>query len=484
MTDTTPAPEHSEEAQAPAPKKELPVIAIVGRPNVGKSALFNKLSKRRLAIVHDQPGVTRDRLATESRVTQSRALLIDTGGIGANLDDGFAEQVRAETDIAIQTADLILFILDGQEGVHPIDRNLAQDLRKAGCPVQVVVNKIDEDMHEKNTAEFSSLGFADAIHVSAAHGRGFNQLIECIDNLLVDHGLEVPRDAKVADDETELPAGPIKLAIIGKPNVGKSSLINALLNDQRAIVSEVAGTTRDAFDVPFQFNEMDYILIDTAGLRPRSKRDTSVEVFSAMRTESSIRRADICALVVDAGQGVTAQDRKIAKLILDAGKPCFIVLNKFDLYHPGADYRDRMEELSEHVSRELFFLHYAPHVAVSAKEREHLPRIFHTIDKIRGAAKHKVGTGELNRILKKAMTKTPPPLIGKRKRLKLLYATMTKPERPTSIPAPIFVLFINSESLLSDSYKRYLENTLRGQQNYNGLPINFIFRSRAKKADL
>ena len=455
--------------------ESLPIIAIVGRPNVGKSALFNRLAARRIAIVHDQPGVTRDRLFAPCAVTTRPALLVDTGGIGAKLDDGFAEQVRAEADVAIETADLILLTVDGQEGLHPIDATLAADLRRAKAPVLLVVNKIDDTKHDYMPDEFSRLGFPDVAAISAAHGRGFDSLLDWLDARLAEFPEPIAPDASAENEEE-----PIKLAIVGRPNVGKSSLVNALIGGNRTIVSDVAGTTRDAIDVPLEHRGHRYLLIDTAGLRPRSKRDTSVEVFSAMRTEQSIRRADLVALVVDSGQGITAMDRKIAGLILESAKPCMIVLNKYDLFHPGGPTKERIEELTEQVSRELFFLSYAPFAAVSAKEKQHLGKFFQTIEKIRQASRVPLPTGPLNRLLQDAMVRTPPPMISN-KRFKLLYATNASSPEGTLLPVPTFLLFINHSELLNESYRRYLENTIRGAYELPGLPIRFVLKPRIRK---
>lgn len=448
-----------------------PTIAIVGRPNVGKSALFNRLAGRRIAIVHDQPGVTRDRLFAPCGVTRRAAQLVDTGGIGATLDDGFADQVRAEAEVAIETADLILLTVDGQEGLHPIDETLAAELRRARVPVAVVVNKIDDPKHDLLPDEFSRLGFPNLLPVSAAHGRGFGELVDWLDASL--DALPQAEDVPTAEGG----AAPLKLAIVGRPNVGKSSLLNALLGEQRAIVSDVAGTTRDAIDVPLEHGGQSYLLIDTAGLRPRSKRDTSVEVFSAMRTEQSIRRADLVALVVDAAQGITAMDRKIAAKILEANKPCVIVLNKYDLFHPGGPTRERIEELTDQVSRDLFFLSYAPFAAVSAREKQHLGKFFHTIEKVRKAAATDIPTGPLNRLLQDGMTRTPPPLIAN-KRFKLLYVTSATQRDGAILPVPTFLLFINRSELLTETYKRYLENLVRAEHGLTGLPIRFVLKPR------
>jgi GTP-binding protein len=454
----------------------MPTAAIVGRPNVGKSALFNRLAGRRIAIVHDQPGVTRDRISAPCKATQHRCTLIDTGGIGATLDDGFAAQVALEADIAIQTADLILFVVDAQEGLTPVDQALAQKLRKAGIPVLLVINKVDHQKHENAYAEMSRLGLGEGIGVSAEHGRGFDRLAAAID-----HHLE-PLAGEIDEAGEEADQSGIRLAIVGKPNAGKSSLVNAILKDERTIVSEIAGTTRDAVDLPYEHGGERFTLIDTAGLRPRTRRDSSVEVFSAMRTEKAVRRADLCLLVIDLASGVSAQDRKIAQLILKEKKPCLIVLNKFDLFHPGAPGRERRREAEEQVRRELFFLHYAPFVCVSAKEGTAVHEVFKQTLAIRDAARKVPSTGTLNRFLQDAFQVNPPPAVGRGvRRLKLYYATCAMNERYSTIPVPTFVLFVNDKTLMNPSYEQYLSNRLRESNPAPGIPVIFSVRSRRRE---
>jgi len=304
----------------------MPTIAIVGRPNVGKSAIFNRLAERRIAIVHDQPGVTRDRISAPCTLTEHPCTIIDTGGIGAHLEDGFAEQVTIEAD-----------------------------------PVHLILNKADHVEQELMSGDFAQIGFGAGLPISAAHGRGFGELTELIDDIItpiIEKEVEVEKEV-----EEHITREGLKIAIVGKPNAGKSSLINAILKDERTIVSEIAGTTRDAIDIPYEFGDERHTLIDTAGLRKRQQMDTSVEVFSAMRTEKSIRRADICLLVVDLAAGISAMDRKIAQTIKEERKPCLIILNKWDLYHPGGNRKDRLEQAEEQIRSELFFLSYAPFAA-------------------------------------------------------------------------------------------------------------------------
>ncbi|MCX6866072.1 MAG: ribosome biogenesis GTPase Der [Verrucomicrobia bacterium] len=454
----------------------MPTVAIVGRPNVGKSALFNRLAGRKIAIVHDQPGVTRDRIAAPSKATAHACTLIDTGGIGGNIDDGFDAQVSVEADIAMATADLILLVVDAHDGLTAIDQALAQKLRKAKPPVLLVLNKVDDPKHEAVFADFARLGFKSSIFVSAEHGRNFGQLCDEIDAVIAPLAAATEAVAEVAATVG------IKLAIVGKPNAGKSSLVNAILKDERTIVSEIAGTTRDALDLPYSFQGENFTLIDTAGLRPRGKRDNSVEVFSAMRSEKAIRRADLCVLVIDLAAGISAQDRKIAQVILEEKKPCLIALNKFDLYHPGPNRSARLEEVTDYVRKELFFLHYAPFVACSAKTGGAVDHILKEALKIRQGAQNIPGTGPLNRILHAAFESNPPPIDKKLgKRLKLYYATAATLEKYSVIPVPTIVLFVNDKRLMAASYESYLVNRYRAAHPAPGIPVVLSVRSRTRK---
>ena len=454
----------------------MPTVAIVGRPNVGKSALLNRLAGRKIAIVHDQPGVTRDRISAPSKATAVPCTLIDTGGIGATIDDGFGEQVAIEADIAMQTADLILFVVDAHDGLTPIDQALAQKLRKAKPEVLLVLNKVDDPKHESAFSDFARLGFKKYVFVSAEHGRNFGRLTDMIDEVTAPLVSEIEAEAVVAEKIG------IKLAIVGKPNAGKSSLVNAILKDERTIVSEIAGTTRDAVDLPYTFDNEQFTLIDTAGLRPRGKRDESVEVFSAMRTEKAIRRSDLCVLVIDLDAGITAQDRKIAQLIKEEEKPCLIVLNKFDLFMPQAKRVDRVAAATEHVKKELFFLAYAPFVACSAKTGTSVDHVIKEALKIRKQAQDVPTTGKLNRILHAAFEATVPPIDNKlRRRLKLYYATTAMNEKYSVIPVPTIVLFVNDKRLMAQSYEQYLVNRFREAHPAPGVPVVLSVRSRTRR---
>ena len=447
-------------------------VAIVGRPNVGKSALFNRLAGRRISIVHDMPGVTRDRIAAECKLGNEPFDIIDTGGIGGDVDRDFTKQVRAEVELAIIAADVILFLVDGQSGLNPIDEELARLLRRAAKPVMLAINKIDHDKHQPNAAEFSRLGFGDSLAISAEHNRGIQPLVAWIERLLPrgEWSAEVERD--------EAAEKPVAIAIVGRPNVGKSSLTNAILQDDRTLVSPISGTTRDAVDVPYTRGNKRYVLIDTAGIRPRGKVSTSVEVFSVMRAEASIKRADLCCLVLDASAGVTAQDKKIAGLIQQARKPCVVAVNKWDLVKAQTAGKQALNDFMDELCGELFFLDYAPLVMCSARTGAEMTRLFKSIEKVRTASRQRLGTGPLNRLLQSALTAHPPPLSGNR-RFKVLYAT--QPDHPPhlSIPIPEIVFFVNDEKLLVENYRRYLEARIREEMPWPGLPL--VFRLRARK---
>jgi GTPase len=441
-------------------------LAIVGRPNVGKSALFNRLAGKMISIVHDQPGVTRDRINAICKLGKAPFEIVDTGGIGTDPDPDFATQTQEAAEIAIESADVLVFVVDGQDGATPLDRDLARKLRSAGRPVILAVNKVDTDGHEGFASDFSQMGFEHTLTVSAAHGRGIDDLVAGIESLLPS-----------AQAQAEALPAP-KLALVGRPNVGKSSLINAILNDSRAIVSEIAGTTRDALDLAYERDGRPFILCDTAGIRHRSKHDTPMEVFSVMRSESSIKRADLCILVIDATTGVTTQDKKIAGLIQKSYKAAIIVLNKWDLIAGDkATEREVLEEHLERVKEELFFLPYAPIVVLSAKTGQNVKRLFSMVEKVREHATRRAGTGELNRVMRAAMERQSPPRQGSR-RFKLLYATQLVPKFPKPFEPPAFLLFVNDPRLISDPYVNYLCARLREHWEFPGLPIILKKRGR------
>lgn len=443
-------------------------VAIVGRPNVGKSALFNRLANRMISIVHDQPGVTRDRIASICKLGSAPFEIVDTGGIGEEPDPDFAASTREGALIAMESSDLILFVTDAHDGVTPLDADLASLIRSSARPVVLVVNKVDIEAHESRAYEFAQLGFEHSLGVSAAHGRGISDLVEVIESLLPPAPEKDPLAAAVAP----------KLAIVGRPNVGKSSLVNAILEDKRTTVSEIPGTTRDAIDIATERDGKPYILCDTAGIRHRSKHNTSVEVFSVMRSEKTILRADLNVLVIDATSGVTSQDKKIAGLIQKANKPAVIVLNKWDLIGTGGkEDADLLREHVGRVKRELFFLDYAPVIVLSAKTGDNVRRLFTMVEKVRQHSTRRAGTGELNRVIQAAIERQGPATKAN-KRFKVLYITQVNETGPSAIKPPQFILFVNDPRLLMDSYVNYLCARIRDKWEYPGLPILLRLRGR------
>ena len=440
-------------------------VAIVGRPNVGKSALFNRLAGRNIAIVHDEPGITRDRISAPSR--RGDFIVWDTGGIGGAGESELVREVRDAADAAMREADLILFLVDAQQGLTPIDQELARLLRRSKRPVILVVNKIDHPKHENLDVEFHRLGF-ESLSISAAHGLGINSLVEAIERLL-------PLSTLNPQLST---SPPLSLAIVGRPNVGKSSLINAILSDRRTIVSKLPGTTRDSVDIAYRRGSDRIVLIDTAGIRPRGKHASSVEVFSVMRSERTIRRAALCVLVIDATMGVTAQDKKIAALMQKAHKPSILVVNKWDLVKPERGAKATLAELIKETRERLFFLPYAPILVASALTGENVDRLFSAIRKIRRGADERIGTGVLNRLLREAFASNPPPMVSNQ-RLKLFYATQPRGAEQI-LATPEFVLFVNDPQLLGETYARYLEAQIREAQPFPGLPLMLNFRPRTE----
>ena len=468
-------------------------VAIVGRPNVGKSALFNRLVGRKIAIVHDQPGITRDRISAICIRGDRPFTLWDTGGIAVPQSrDELSAQVRSVAEKALRESDVQLFVVDGKEGLSPLDEELARTLRKAQKPVVLVVNKIDNEKHEPLAAEFSSLGFERIFAISAEHDRGISDLVDAISRLL-------PTPPKTGHQLSTISYQPISIAIVGRPNVGKSSLINSIVRGERAIVSELPGTTRDAIDIHFERDGRKFVFIDTAGIRRRGKQSTSAEVFSVMRAERSIRRADICVLIVDLTMGVTAQDKRIAGLIQKARKPAIIILNKWDLVRPKRKGKQAAKQVVEETRARIFFLEYAPAVNTSAITGENVEKLFGLIATIQRAAQKRIGTGVLNRLLRQAFESNPPPM-AKGKRLKLFYAAQTRSgglaresfrslefaesvlakspsvEKPLLLPE--FVLFVNDPRLMNETYRRYLEARIRKTEPYPGLPIVLTLRQR------
>lgn len=462
-------------------ESETPNVTIVGRPNVGKSALFNRLVGRKIAIVHDQPGITRDRISALCHRASRPFTVWDTGGVGGAGDSELSNQVQQTAERAISQSELLLLVVDAKQGLSPIDEELGRTLRKSRKPILLVINKIDDPKHEDLAADFARLGFDNVASVSAAHGRGIQQLVEAIAGLLPTPGGQNGRPTVPIHDSrfTIREAPPLTIAVIGRPNAGKSSLINSIVQSERAIVSELPGTTRDAVDILYRCGSDQFIFIDTAGIRRRGKHSSSAEVFSVMRAERSIRRAALCVLIIDLTTGVTAQDKRIAGLIQKARKGSIVVLNKWDLIKPRQGQKQAMIGLVEETRRRAFFLDYAPVLIASARTGENIKRLFDLIRKIRCAAEKRIGTGVLNRALRAAFAANPPPMIGGR-RLKLFYATQTSGSTGRPLQPPEFVLFVNEPRLLNETYRRYLEARIREEQPYPGLPIILTCRPRSQ----
>ena len=438
-----------------------PIIAIVGRPNVGKSTLFNKIIGERRSIVEDTPGVTRDRIYGESEWCGRKFILIDTGGIEPKTDSMILQKMREQAQIAIDTADAIIFMCDINAGLVADDRDIAIMLKKSGKPVVICVNKADKIGEVDPTFyEFYELGFdIDPVPVSSIHGTGSGDLLDAI-------LATVPQN----DDEEE-EEDLINVAVIGKPNAGKSSIINKILGTDRLIVSSMAGTTRDAIDSRFENEFGKYNFIDTAGIRRQSKVEDRIEKFSVLRAHMAVERADVCLLVVDATEGVTEQDEKIAGIAHEAGKAVIIIVNKWDLL-PTED-KDTVK-YSKKVYEALSYMTYAPIIYVSALTGQRVVKIFDMINYVFNQSKTRISTGMLNDVLNEAVTRVQPPS-DKGRRLKVYYMTQT------SVAPPTFVLFCNSAALFHFSYQRYIENCLRNTFGFKGTPIKLIIRQRSEE---
>ena len=437
-----------------------PLIAIVGRPNVGKSMLFNKLVGQRLSIVEDTPGVTRDRLYAEAEWLNRKFDLVDTGGIEPGTDSEILAFMRQQAEIAIQNATVIIFLCDVKTGLTASDQEVANMLLRSGKPVVLAVNKMDQvGTTNPDIYEFYNLGLGDPIAVSAVHGHGTGDLLdECFKYF-------PPEDGEEEEDDV------IKVAIIGKPNVGKSSLVNKILGEKRVIVSDMAGTTRDAVDSYFENQKGKYLFIDTAGMRKKSKVDDPIEKFSVLRATMAIERADVCLILIDANEGVTEQDTKVAGLAHEAGKACIIVVNKWDAIEKDDKTMDRMRQ---DVRRDLSYMTYAPIVFISALTGQRVDRLFDLINYVNDQASLRITTGMLNSVLADATARVQPPT-DKGRRLKIYYMTQI------GIKPPHFVCFCNDAKLFHFSYQRYLENQIRSTFGLEGTPVRLTIRQKSDK---
>ena len=434
------------------------LVAIVGRPNVGKSTLFNRLVGKRLSIVEDTPGVTRDRLYAKTDWNGREFDLVDTGGIEPTADSEMLVFMREQAMLAVEMADVIVLVTDFTTGVTAADTDVARLLQKSGKPVLLVVNKMDAPGPDHpDIYEFYNLGLGDPISISATHGHGTGDLLdECVK-------LFQPEPEDSEEDDA------IRVAVIGKPNVGKSSLVNKILGHERVIVSEKAGTTRDAVDTPFENDSGKYVFIDTAGLRRKSKIDNRIEKYSVLRTQMAIERSDVCVIMIDAREGVTEQDTKVAGLAHEAGKASIITVNKWDMVEKD---HGTMEEMRKEVVRDLSYMAYAPVLFISALSGQRVDRLFELINFVDSQATMRITTGTLNGVLADATGRVQPPT-DKGRRLKIFYMTQT------GVRPPTFVCFCNDPKLFHFSYQRYLENQIRSVFGLDGTPIRMIIRERS-----
>ena len=437
-----------------------PIIAIVGRPNVGKSMLFNKIIGRRLSIVEDTPGVTRDRIYGESDWRGRKFTLIDTGGIEPRTDNQILAFMRSQAQIAIDNATVIVFLCDIKTGMTASDQEVASMLQRCGKPVVLAVNKVDQGQ-SPDIYEFYNLGLGDPIAVSAVHGHGTGDLLDaCVQYF-------PPEDEEEEEDDA------IKVAVIGKPNAGKSSLVNQILGEERVIVSNVAGTTRDAIDSRFTNSKGSFVFIDTAGMRKKSKIEEDIEKYSVLRATMAIDRADVCLIMIDATEGVTEQDTKVAGMAHEAGKASIIVVNKWDLVEKDDKTMARM---TEEIRRDLAYMTYAPILFISAKTGQRVDKLFDMIDYVSNQATFRVTTGMLNTVLADAQTRVQPPT-DKGRRLKIYYMTQV------GVKPPHFVVFCNDRRLFHFSYQRYLENCIRSTFGLEGTPIILSIREKGDKEE-
>lgn len=440
--------------------KRKPTVAIVGRPNVGKSTFVNRLVGARHSIVDDLPGVTRDRIYFDVEWQNKGFTVIDTGGIIPGDDDDIMVSIFDQAKLACEEADKIIFIVDGQAGVNPVDYDIANILRQSGKPIFLTVNKCDNPESLMMTSDFYALSVGDPIGISALHGSGgVGDLLEI-----------VTEDFEITEDEEK--DSRIKIAIVGRPNAGKSSIVNALLNTDRVIVSDVSGTTRDSIDSYVKYKDKEFIIIDTAGIRKKSKVDYGVEKFAVDRAIRSIRDCDVALLVIDAKEGISDQDKKISSIITEAGKGIIVAINKWDLIEDKK--ANTINQFEKELSAQIPFLSYAPKIFISAVTKQRLGQIFEESTKVFEQCTKRISTGLLNKVINEAYALNPPTSF-KGKRLKIYYITQA------AIQPPTFVLFVNNEELLRDSYKRYLENKLREAFGFFGTPIRISVRERKEK---
>lgn len=440
--------------------KRKPTVAIVGRPNVGKSTFVNRLIGARNSIVHDMPGVTRDRIYFDVEWQNKGFTVIDTGGIIPGDGDDIMVSIFDQARLACEEADKIIFLVDGKEGINPVDYDIANILRQSGKPIFLAVNKCDNVESLMMTNDFYSLAVGDPVGISALHGSGgVGDLLDLVTD-----------DFEVTEEEEN--DGKIRIAIVGRPNAGKSSIVNALLNTQRVIVSNISGTTRDSIDSYITYKDTEFVIVDTAGIRKKSKVDYGVEKFAVDRAIRSIRECDVAVWVIDANEGISDQDKKISSIITESGKGIIVAINKWDLVEDKKS--NTINKFEKELAKDIPFLSYAPKIFISALTKQRLGQIFDKSLEVYAQCVKRVSTGLLNKVINEAYALNPPTSF-KGKRLKVLYTTQA------AIQPPTFVLFVNNEDLLKDSYKRYLENKLREAFGFFGTPIRISVRERKDK---
>lgn len=443
--------------------KRKPIIAVVGRPNVGKSTFVNRLVGRRQSIVDDMPGVTRDRIYFDVEWQNKQFTVIDTGGIIPGDEDDIILSIYDQAKIACEEADKIIFIVDGMEGATPVDIDIANILRQSDKPIFLAVNKVDSHNQITMISDFYSLAVGDPIAISALHGSGG------VGDLLEEITADFTEDEKFEEDKT------IKIAIVGRPNAGKSSIVNALLGEKRVIVSDVSGTTRDSIDSRLTYENQEFVIIDTAGIRKKAKVDYGVEKFAVDRAIRSIRECDVALMVIDATEavnGISDQDKKIASIITEAGKGMVIAINKWDLVEDKKS--NTINKFDQKIAHEIPFLDYVPKIYISAVTHQRLNQIFAKVMEVQHERSKRIATGLLNKVINEAYALNPPQTI-RNKRLKIMYSTQA------SIEPPTFILFANNEDLMKDHYKRYMENKLREAFGFTGTPIRIAVRTRSEK---
>ncbi len=439
-----------------------PIVAIVGRPNVGKSTLFNRIAGERISIVEDTPGVTRDRIYAEAEWLDYKFTMIDTGGLEPASEDFMLKRMYEQAEIAIDLADVILFVTDVKAGVTDADVQVAEILRRAKKPIVLAVNKMDDPKkYSTSIYEFYELGIGEPFGVSAGQALGLGDLLDEVVSYF---------DKNAADDEDDV----IKVAVVGKPNAGKSSLINKILGEERVIVSNIAGTTRDAIDTPYERDGKKYIFIDTAGIRRKSKIKENIEKYSIIRAVAAVERCDVCIILIDANEGITDQDTKIAGIAHEAGKGCIVAVNKWDAIEKDGK---TINKFSRDIDLELKYMLYAPKVFISALTGQRVKNLFSLIDEVYESNVKRVQTGILNDVLAEALAMNQPPA-EKGRQLKIYYMTQV------SVKPPTFVIFVNNSELLHFSYRRYIENQLREAFGFRGTAIHFIVRNRNERDKL